>query len=109
MPFYTEPVSYGHTRKLSAQVKHQQEANLVGSITFCIWILWMSKEKSAFLHQNNSHTNSNLKQKNPTIKKKGYKNKQLVLLEAGNLSLLQTDEILQFVKAELQIKSIIIQ
>lgn len=58
----------------------------------------MSKEKSAFLHQNNSHTNNNLEgKKAPLNNKKSYK---LVLLEARNLNLLHTDESLQLLKAE---------
>lgn len=55
------------------------------------------KEKSAFLHQHNNHTNNNFKEKK---KKSSYENK-LVLLKAGNLNLLQTDETLQLLKAEL--------
>lgn len=49
----------------------------------------MSKEKSAFLHQNNSHTNNNFEgKKAPLNNKKSYK---LVLLEARNLNLLHTE------------------
>lgn len=56
-------------------------------------MLRMLKEKSAFLHQYNNHTSNNFKGK-----KKSY---ELVLLKAGNLNLLQTDESLQLLKAEL--------